>query len=317
MTAAAPHDGGRRGWRTWQLFALAVAIWGTTWHAITWQLALATPEFGVAMRFALAGVLVLAGCAATGQPWRMNAGQHAWLALQGVFMYSVSYLCAYHAERHVPSGLVAVGYSASPLVNGLAAHWLWGQPLTRRFLLGGVLGLVGVALIFGPEIAAMLGGPATAPAGGGHAPLTGNASLGALFTLGAVLLSSVGSLASSRNRQRGLPLWPALGWGMQWGAAASWAVVLASGQPLTLPTAPGWWLSLLYLALAGSVVAFACYLLLQQRVGPGAASTVGVATPVLALVVSALLEGYRPGLPVALGVLLAVTGNVMILKPAS
>ena len=52
---------------------------------------------------------------------RFTPRQHAIFALQGSFMYGVSYVCVYHAEQHVVSGLVAVGYSASPLVAGLGA----------------------------------------------------------------------------------------------------------------------------------------------------------------------------------------------------
>lgn len=289
------------GWPDWQLFALAVAIWGTTWHAIVYQVALTSPEFGVAVRFSLAGLLVLAWAAGRGDRWRFGRREHGWLALQGAFLYSVSYLCVYHAEQHVPSGLVAVGYSASPLVNGLAAHWMWRTPLTRRFLAGGVLGVVGVALIFLPEFS--------------RAMSQSQAGLGAVFTVGAVLLSAIGSLAASRNRALGLPFWPALGWGMVYGGALSWLAVGVQGQPVAWPTAASWWLSLAYLALAGSVVAFACYLALQDRVGPGAASTVGVATPVLALGVSAAFEGYRPGVAALLGVALAIAGNVLILRP--
>jgi drug/metabolite transporter (DMT)-like permease len=112
-----------------------------------------------------------------------------------------------------------------------------------------------------------------------------------------------------------LPFWPALGWGMVYGAALSCIVVVASGQPVVLPTAPSWWLSLAYLSIAGSVIAFACFLALQQRVGPGPASTIGVMTPVLALVVSALFEGFRPVALTWLGAALAVAGNVLILAP--
>jgi drug/metabolite transporter (DMT)-like permease len=54
---------------------------------------------------------------------------------------------------------------------------------------------------------------------------------------------------------------------------------------------------------------------LQQRVGPGPASTVSVVTPVLALTVSAVFEGYRPDVFTALGVTLAVGGHVLILGP--
>jgi drug/metabolite transporter (DMT)-like permease len=288
--------------RSWQLFAVAVLIWGTTWHAIVYQLQGATPEFGVAVRFALAGAICLAWAAWRGERWRVSAREHALLAFQGVFMYSVSYLCVYHAEKHVPSGLVAVGYSVSPLVNGVISHWIWRTALTARFIAGGVLGVLGVVLIFWHQFGGIAAG--------------GSAALGAAFTVGAVLLSSVGSLASSRNRIVGLPFWPALGWGMLYGAALSGAVVLASGQPLQWPTAPSWWLSLAYLALAGSVVAFACYLALQHRLGPGPASMVGVATPVLALVVSAFFEGYRPDALAVAGVVIAVAGNVLSLMPA-
>ena len=285
--------------RNWQLFGLAVLIWGTTWHAIVWQLAEATPEFGVTLRFALAGLMILAWAAWRGERWRVSPREHGLLAFQGVFMYSVSYLCVYHAEKHVPSGLVAVGYSVSPLVNGVISRALWRTPLTRRFIAGGLLGVAGVTLIFWPEFAHVMDG--------------GRAGLGAAFTVGAVLLSTVGSLAASRNKVVGLPFWPALGWGMVYGALCSALAVAIGGQAVVWPTSALWWASLLYLAVAGSVIAFACYLLLQQRLGPGPASRVGVATPVLALVVSALFEGYRPGWPVFVGVALAVAGNALAL----
>jgi len=289
---------------SWQLFAIAVAIWSTTWHAILYQLAHTPPEAGVALRFALAGALALAVAAWRGERVRCTGREHARIALQGVFMYSLAYLCVYHAEKHVPSGLVAVGYSASPLVNGIGAWLLWRTALTPRFLVGGVLCLAGVALIFAPEFAHVRAGDA--------------ALRGALFTLGAVALSAVGSLLSSRNAVHRLPLWPAMGWGMLYSAAFSALILLASGQPVTLPSplvAPAWWLSLAYLAIAGSVVAFACYLTLQQRVGPGAASTVGVMTPVLALLISAAFEGFHAVALTWLGAALALVGNVLILRP--
>ena len=74
--------------------------------------------------------------------------------------------------------------------------------------------------------------------------------------------------------------------------------------------------ALLYLALAGSVLTFACYLTLQDRLGPGPAGTIGVMTPLLALVVSLGMEGYRPELVTLVGAALAVAGNVAMLRPA-
>lgn len=288
---------------SWQLFAAAVAIWSTTWYAIVHQVAHATPQAGVAVRFALAGCLALGIAAWRGDRVRCSAREHALLAFQGVFMYSLAYLAVYHAERLVPSGLVAVGYSASPLLSGIGAWWLWRTPAGPRFLLGGVLCIAGVTMIFAPELARGMGGDAT--------------WRGLGFIVAAVLLSCVGSLAASRNARHGLPFWAAMGWGMVYGAALSGVVVAASGQPFAWPASGAWWWSLAYLVVAGSVVAFACFLELQSRVGPGPASTIGVMTPVFALVVSGLLEGFRPVAWTWLGVALAVTGNLMILRPAA
>ena len=289
--------------RSWQLFAICVLVWGTTWHAITWQLGDFPPELGVAIRFALAGAAVLLFCLWRGVPLAFAGRDHALLALQGTFLYGVSYVCVYQAERFVPSGLVAVGYSASPLLTGVGATLLFGAALGTRFLIGGALGIAGVALIFWPEI--------TRPGGGERA------ALGAVLTVASVLLSTIGSLAASRNRHRGLPLLPAMGFGMLYGAVAAALVAVALGHSGTLPAAPSWWLALVYLTFAGSVLTFACFLTLQDRVGAGRAGTIGVMTPLIALVVSLVLEGFRPSLITFAGAALAVAGNVLMLRPAS
>jgi drug/metabolite transporter (DMT)-like permease len=284
----------------WQLLAVCVLTWGTTWFAITFQLGHTTPEVGVALRFGLAGALVLGWCALRGMRLRFGWRVHARLFFQGAFMYGVSYVCVYHAERYLVSGLVAVGYSASPLIAGIGALWLFGVRIDRRFLAGGLLGLCGVALIFWPELRKASG--------------VAHAMLGAAFTVASVLLSAVGSLAASRNREHGLPFWPSLGWGMVSGAAVCAVIAGFQGHSFALPASLSWWVSLLYLALAGSVLTFACYLTLQDRIGPGPAGTIGVMTPLLALGVSMVMESYRPDALTGVGVLLAVAGNALMLR---
>ena len=137
------------------------------------------------LRFALAGVIALGVATLRGERLRCTPRQWALIALQGVFMYSLSYLAVYHGEQHVPSGLVAVGYSASPLVAGVATWALWRNPLSARFLIGGVLCVLGVTLIFWPEFEKLSAGRA--------------ATLGAACTVSAVLMSAVGSLAATRT----------------------------------------------------------------------------------------------------------------------
>jgi len=288
--------------KNWQLLAICVLTWGTTWFAITFQVGHIAPEVGVALRFALAGLVILGLCVLRHERLRFTAAQHAIFALQGGFMYGVSYVCVYHAEQHLVSGLVAVGYSASPLVAGIGARALFGVSLGSRFILGGLCGIAGVALIFWPEFAKTTGDRDTL--------------LGAVFTVGSVLLSTVGSLTASRNRARGLPFWPALGYGMLYGATAAALLALLQGQSFAPPAVASWWLSLFYLALAGSVLTFACFLTLQDRIGPGPTGTVGVMTPLLALVVSMAFEGFHPTALTFAGAILAVGGNVLMLRRA-
>ena len=129
-----------------------------------------------------------------------------------------------------------------------------------------------------------------------------------------MLLSVGGSLAATRNRTRALPFWPSLGFGMGYGALATTLIATAMGHSFAPPALASWWISLVYLALAGSVLSFACYLTLQDRLGPGPTGSIGVMTPLLALTVSLAFEGYRPTAITALGVLLAVAGNVLMLR---
>jgi len=93
-----------------------VLIWGTTWHAIVHQLAQATPEFGVAVRFTLAGLLVL-----------------AWAGLRCTLPDRLPAIGALDAERwpglQVCAGMGARGISLSVLAGELIAAQLEGEPL--------------------------------------------------------------------------------------------------------------------------------------------------------------------------------------------
>jgi uncharacterized protein YcbX len=97
------------------------------------------PKFGVTLRFGLAG---LPGAGRRRLAWRIAAPAAARPrpagAAGGVHVFAVLPVCL-PRRKHVPSGLVAVGYSASPLLAGLGAWALWRTPLTARFLIGGVL----------------------------------------------------------------------------------------------------------------------------------------------------------------------------------
>ena len=283
-----------------QLFTACVAIWGSTWIAITFQLGKVAPEASVFYRFLLASLLVFAWCAWRKLPLRYSRRQHAWLALMGIFMFSVSYIFVYYAEQHVVSGLVAVGYSASPLLGMLGMWAFFGTPMTRRVTVASLLGIAGIALVFWPEFARVQGG--------------GSPMLGAIFTALSVITSTFGSMAAHRNQKEGLPLWQSLAYGMLYGALFALLWTLAAGRALEFePTAP-YVLSLAYLAVFGSILAFASYLTLLQRIGAARAGYIGVMVPIVALVISAVFESFRWHALTWVGIAVSVAGNILILR---
>jgi drug/metabolite transporter (DMT)-like permease len=282
------------------LFLVTVGIWGTTWIAITFQIDATTPEVGVALRFSIAAAVVLGWCLVRGIPLRQSPRMHALLAVVGVLGFCVSYLFVYHAERFIVSGLVAVGYAAAPLVNMLLARTLLGTPMSRRVAAGGVLGLTGIALIFWPEFARL--------------QTNGPLFIGAALTAGAVLASCLSNIGMARAQGAGVKGWAPLGLGMTWGALAAWFAVLIAGRPVAVEWSLPFALSLAYLALAGSALAFGAYYSLLGKVGPARAAYVGVMSTIVALLVSALFEGYHWRLATFIGIALAVGGNVLALQ---
>ena len=101
---------------------------------------------------------------------------------------------------------------------------------------------------------------------------------------------------------------------MLYGAIACLGIALARGQSFALPSAVSWWVTLAYLVLAGSILTFACFLTLQDRIGPGPTGSIGVMTPLLALLVSIAFENFRPTALTLGGAALAVVGNAMMLR---
>ena len=283
-----------------QLFVACVAIWGSTWLAITFQLGAIAPEVSVAWRFLLASVLVFAYCLARRLPLRYTPREHAWIALQGALMFGASYIAVYYAEENVVSGLVAVGYSASPLLGMLGMRLVFRTPMTRAIAAGSILGIAGVVLVFWPEFARLQGDRRTA--------------VGAAFTAAAVVLSTLGSMAAHRNQEARIPLWQGMAWAMLYGSLFSLAIAVSSGKHLAFQWTPPYVLSLAYLAVLGSVVAFAGYLTLIRRIGVARSGYIGVMVPVVALGVSAVFEGFRWHAFTGLGIVVSVAGNVVVLR---
>ena len=105
-----------------------------------------------------------------------------------------------------------------------------------------------------------------------------------------------------------------MAWSMGYGGLASLVAAIALGEPLTFDGSPAYVLSLLYLTVFGSILAFAGFLDLLGRVGPSRASYVGVMVPIVALLISSIFEGFTWQALTFVGVAISVAGNVLVLR---
>jgi drug/metabolite transporter (DMT)-like permease len=247
--------------------------------------------------------LLLGVAAARGERWWPRARWHGWLIVTGIVQYSVNYWAVYEAERHVPSGLVAVLFSLMVFGNALSGWWLFQQRVTPRFFVAALFGVAGVVVIFWPEVVAAGARP--------------HAGLGLAAGLLAVVMACSGNAMTLTLSRRGLALLPMLGWSMTYGALALLAVAAAQGSLFALGHSVAWWASLVYLAVFGSVVAFFVYFRLAQREGPARAAMTGVMIPPIALAISAALEGWQPALLSLAGVVLCLGSVYVATRPAN
>jgi drug/metabolite transporter (DMT)-like permease len=284
------------------LFWVPTLIWATTWHAILYQLGEVSVLYSVALRFGLASIILFAIARWRGESVAFSPGLHGWLLLTGTAQYGFNYIGTYEAEKHLASGLMAVLFSLMIFSNAIGGALCFGQAITKRFIFCAALGVLGIVLIFWPDIATTRAGP----------EVLGAVGLGLM----AVTFASVGNMMTLRLTRRGTALVPLLAWSMGYGAVVLVLIANLSGVQLKLDLRPSYWLSLVYLSAFGSVVAFLLYFKLAQRQGPGRAALVGMIIPVAALLMSALFEGWRPTWVSAAGIMLCLTGLWGATRPA-
>ena len=282
------------------LYLAAVFIWGSTWFAITFQLGRVPPEVSVAYRFALAGTILLGWSLSRGLRLRFSFREHRWMALQGALLFGLNYVCVYLAESYVSSGLVAVLFSFIVFFNIAGTRMFFGTPMKPATLVAAVLGVGGVILIFWPELR--------------HPASATSSALGITFAIVSAFSASLGNIVSARNQKRGLPVVQLNTFGMLYGASFVALYALLAGRTFTFVASPSYILSLMYLALFGSVLAFGAYLTLIGRIGADRAGYSGAAIPIVALVLSVSFEGLRLHALEMLGILFCVAGNILVLR---
>ena len=267
MTGGAPREGGPLPWLA---FGVCCAIWSSTFLFIRIGNDSLAPVWAAALRLMIASVLLTAIALITRQPWPRGAALRAAIAF-GFVDFGVSLPLLYWGEKSVPSGVAGVLYATIPLTTAVFAKWFGLEVLRPRTLAAASLGVVGVAILVSSQLAGDVSGWGLAAVSGGA--LT--ASLAGVLLKRAPHASPITVNAVAHAA----------------GAVIVIPVSLAMGESQKLPSTTGGWVSVLYLTVVGSIVAFVSFAWLVQRWPSTRISFISVVVPVLALLLGVAARG--------------------------
>ncbi|MEC4166537.1 DMT family transporter [Pseudomonas sp. MS-1(2024)] len=282
------------------LYVLTVLIWGTTWIALKLQLGVVAIPVSIVYRFGLAALVLFVVLLLSRKLQVMNRRGHLICLAQGLCLFCVNFMCFLTASQWVTTGLIAVVFSTATLWNALNARIFFKQKVARNVIAGGALGMLGLGLLFWPE----LSGHTAAP----------QILLGLGLALIGTLCFSAGNMLSSLQQKAGLKPLTTNAWGMLYGASMLAVYCVFRGIPFDMEWNARYVGSLLYLVIPGSVIGFTAYLTLVGRMGPERAAYCTVLFPLVALNVSAFAEGYQWTAPALAGLVLVMLGNVLVFR---
>ena len=291
-------------------FLLITLIWSSTWIVIKDQLGsggTAVPApWSVTYRFTFASIAMFTMARISGAGWRIGGKGHLLALAIGLPQFVVNFNLVYAAERYVTSGLVAVVFALLVVPNALLARIFFGFRMSWSFLIGSAVAMVGVGLLFAAEMR----GAVTDP---------GQVLVGIGLTLLAVLAASVGNLMQLVEAVKRLPIPALLAWAMLYGTIGNGLIALALHGAPVFETRVGYWVGLAYLGLIASALAFFFYYRIIREIGPAKAAYSSVLVPIVAMLISTLVEDYHWTTLAAAGGVLTMVGLVIALasRPAA
>jgi drug/metabolite transporter (DMT)-like permease len=248
------------------LYALICLIWGSTWLAIKIGLVGVPPFLAAGIRFMLSTLLVGVGLALTRRGLRLTRDEKICVLSVGLLVFWLDYAAVYWAETKISSGLTAVLFSTMPLITSLlSVYWMRTETLSPRKLTGILVGVFGTVLLFWP-----------------HERLGFPQALGMLAALGASLCAAINLVMMKRYGHDADPYLVNF-FGMALGAACLIAMSAALENWSAVTWSRNNVLSLVYLAVFGSVIAFSAYYYLIKRMDATIVSLSTLIIPIVAL----------------------------------
>jgi drug/metabolite transporter (DMT)-like permease len=286
--------------RIWGGLFIASTVWGSTWLAIKIGLLSMPPIFSVTVRFAIALVVLGAIIRWKRLPIPFGKDDRKVYLSMGTLTFTLPFALVYWGQQFIPSALGSILFAAFPFWVALFSHlMLSDEKLTPATIAGMVICFIGIVVLFWGDLQI--------------------ANLDAVWGMGAITVSVVIQALSLVQVKKwgkgGHPVvqnFVGMVFGMVMLGAAS--LLFEAGRPAVwnLPAI----LSLLYLALVGSVVAYVVYYWLLQKIDPVVLSLTSFVNPLVAILLGAVILGeeLRPGV---LGAAALVLGGLGVANAKS
>ncbi len=280
----------------WKIYAALTAmtlVWGSTWAAIRIGLQGIPPFAGVSLRFTVAAILLFALARLFGVGMGKSRREVVLWVVNGLLTFVVTYGLVYWAEQRISSGLAAVLFATFPLwVALLAQPVLPAERFTLRSASGILIGFAGVAVIFSEDLSS-IGDP------------------GAGFAAAVMLLGPfAAAVANVAVKRWGRGIHPisltAVPMAISAVVMAGVSLLVERGEPITFDAVSIG--SVLYLAILGSAFTFYCYFWLLERLPATSVALTNYVSPVVAVLLGAVLLDESLTLRVGAGALLVVAG---------
>jgi len=275
------------------VYGLLCLIWGSTWMAIRVVVRDVPPLWSAGVRFVIAAAILLLLAALRRSPAPQGPRQWRAVGVLGIAMIAFPYGLLFWAEQFVTSSMTAVLYTTLPLCVAALTPWMSKHSVPRAAILSMVVGAGGIAVLFGQGLTA-----------------SRSALLGGIAILLGVV-SNAYSIHFAKRELSGMDPVVATGWQFLVGGVALVGASLVAERGLASQWTAQAIAALLFLAIAGSAIAFAAYYWLLRHMQPYQISTISLVIPIIAIVEGALIlqEPIPPLMLVAsLVVLVAVAG---------
>lgn len=280
-------------------FIVCALIWGSTWHAINFQIDYGNPSYAVAFRFLLASLLLALFIWWRRLPMRFRIPQHLTMCLAGLFLYTLDYSFLYVAQQHIMGAFLAVLSTSVIYFNVILRRVFLRKPIRREVVIGATLGFVGICSIFYPELRQLNSSESL--------------MLGLIWALCSFSSASIGNIISEHLLDD-VSVVAFNCYSMFYGSVVILLGLQLFGIPWQWPEEVEFYAALAYLSIFGSVIAFGCYMLLVQRLGSDKAAYVVLVYPVIALFIATVMEGYQWSLLAIFGVACIGLGNFLALS---